>query len=79
MTVLSVPVNEHRLMAVIDLSVLWCGTNHFFFLLNISLGTKSEESSSQDKPPSCNTVKTEINGSTSHEFSNGMYFWFGNS
>jgi hypothetical protein len=37
------------------------------------LGTKPEESSSQDKPTSCNTVKTEINGSTNHEFSNGEY------
>ena len=80
MTVLLVPVNsEHWLSTVIDLSVLWCGTNWFFFPLNFSLGTKSEEGSSQDKPPSCSTVKTEINGSTSHEFSNGMYIWFGNS
>ena len=54
-------------------------TNCFFFSLNVSLGTKSEEGTSQDKPPSCNTVKAEINGSTSHEFSNGMYIWFGNS
>jgi hypothetical protein len=37
------------------------------------LGTKPEESSSQDKPVSCNTVKTEINGSTNHEFSNGEH------
>jgi hypothetical protein len=37
------------------------------------LGTKPEESSSQDKPTSCNTVKTEINGSTNHEFNNGEY------
>jgi hypothetical protein len=37
------------------------------------LGTKPEEGSSQDKPASCNTVKTEINGSTNHEFSNGEY------
>lgn len=37
------------------------------------LGTKPEESNSQDKPTSCNTVKTEINGSANHEFSNGEY------
>jgi hypothetical protein len=42
---------------------------------NIFLVTKPEESSSQDKPASCNTVKTEINGSTNHEFSNGEYLY----
>jgi hypothetical protein len=39
----------------------------------VFLGTKPEENSSQDKPTSCSTVKTEINGSTNHEFSNGEY------